>query len=125
MFLQLQFQCNSILFLEIKRKGLLIHHKKFGEVDLVAYALSLADNIESNEEPSTYEEVVSCSDSSKLIIDMQEEMESFHKNGTWDMVRLHKGKKSIRCKWVFKKKEGTPRVENARYKVRLVAKGYN
>ena len=26
---------------------------------------------------------------------------------------------------VFKKKEGTPGVENARYKVRLVAKGYS
>ena len=59
------------------------------------------------------------------MIAMQEEMESFHKNGTWDMVRLPKEKKVIRCKWVFKKKEGTPGVENARYKVRLVAKGYN
>ena len=41
------------------------------------------------------------------------------------MVRLPKGKKVIRCKWVFKKKVGTPGVENARYKARLVAKGYN
>ena len=41
------------------------------------------------------------------------------------MVRLPKGKKSIRCKWVFKKKEGTTRVENARYKARLVVKGYS
>ena len=40
-------------------------------------------------------------------------------------MRLPKGKKAIMCKWVFKKKEGTPRVENARYKARLVAKGYN
>ena len=42
-----------------------------------------------------------------------------------DMVRLPKGKKSIRCKWVFKKKEGTTGVENARYKAKLVAKGYS
>ena len=41
------------------------------------------------------------------------------------MVRLRKGKKVIRCKWVFKKKEGTPGVENSRYKVRIVAKGYS
>ena len=41
------------------------------------------------------------------------------------MVRLPTGKKSIRCKWVFKKKEGIAEVENARYKARLVAKGYN
>ena len=52
-------------------------------------------------------------------------MESLHKKGTWDMVRLPKGKKVIRCKWVFKKKEGTPGVENARYKAKLVAKSYN
>ena len=56
---------------------------------------------------------------------MQEEMESLHKNGTWDMVRLPKWKKCIRCKWVFKKKEGTTGVENVRYKAKLVAKGYS
>ena len=46
-------------------------------------------------------------------------------HGTWDMVRLPKGKKSIQCKWVFKKKKGTVGVGNARYKARLVAKGYS
>ena len=98
---------------------------KYGEADLVAYALSVADNIESSEEPSTYEEAVSCSDSCKWMIFMQENMESLHKNGTWDMARLPKEKKVIRYKWVFKKKEGTPSIENARYKARLVTKGYN
>ncbi|KAG8473481.1 hypothetical protein CXB51_035654 [Gossypium anomalum] len=34
-------------------------------------------------------------------------------------------KKAVRCKWVFKKKEGTPGVEEPRYKARLVAKGYS
>ena len=41
------------------------------------------------------------------------------------MVRLPKEKKVIRCKWVFKKKEGTPGVDNARYKAILFAKGYS
>ena len=98
---------------------------KYGEVNLVAYALSVADNIESSEKSFTYEEEVSYSDLGKWMIAMQEEMESLHKNGTWNMVRLPKETKVIHCKWVFKKKEGTPGVENARYKVRLVAKGYN
>ena len=97
----------------------------YSEADLAAYVLSVADNIESSEEPSTYEEAVSCSDSSKWMIVMQEEMESLNKNGTWDMVRLPKEKKAIRCKWVFKKKEGTLGVESARYKVRLVSKCYS
>ena len=41
------------------------------------------------------------------------------------MVRLPKGKKAIQCKWVIKKRKGTPGVGHARYKARLVAKGYN
>ncbi|KAG8491630.1 hypothetical protein CXB51_014990 [Gossypium anomalum] len=44
---------------------------------------------------------------------------------TWDLMKLPKGKKIVCCKWVFKKKEGTPRVEKPRYKVRLIAKGYS
>ena len=92
---------------------------------MVAYALSVVDNIEYSEVPSTYEEAVSCTDSVKWIIAMQEKMEPFHKNGTWDMVRLPKGKKFILCKWVLKEKESTLGVENARYRARLVAKGYS
>ena len=55
---------------------------KYGEADLIAYALSIVDNIESSEEYSTYEKAVSCSDSGKWMIAMQEEMKSLHKNGT-------------------------------------------
>ena len=36
-----------------------------------------------------------------------------------------KGKKIVGCKWVFKKKVGTLGVKNARYKARLVVKGYS
>ncbi|KAG8498267.1 hypothetical protein CXB51_007036 [Gossypium anomalum] len=34
-------------------------------------------------------------------------------------------KKNVYCKWVFKKKEETPRVEEPRYKAKLVANGYS
>ena len=71
---------------------------KYGQADRVAYALSVANNIKFSEEPSTYEEAISCSDSSQWMIVMQEEMESLHKNETWDIVRLAKGKKVIQCK---------------------------
>ena len=43
---------------------------KYEEADLVAYALSVANNIESSEEPSTCEKAVSCSDSGKWMIAM-------------------------------------------------------
>ena len=59
------------------------------------------------------------------MIAMQEEMESLHKNDTWDLVRLPKGKKVVRCKWVFKRKEGILGVKESKYNARLVAKGYS
>ncbi|KAG8481529.1 hypothetical protein CXB51_026324 [Gossypium anomalum] len=99
--------------------------KKYAEADLVAYALNVAEDIDANQEPSNYSEAISCEDSEKWMFAMQEEMESLHKNKTWDLVKLPKGKKTVRCKWVFKKKEGTPGVEEPKYKARLVAKGYS
>ncbi|KAG8501429.1 hypothetical protein CXB51_003743 [Gossypium anomalum] len=99
--------------------------KKYVEADLVAYALNVAEDIDANQEPYNYSKAVSCEDSEKWMFAMQEEMESLHKNRTWDLVKLPKGKKVVRCKWVFKKKERTPEVEEPRYKARLVAKGYS
>ncbi|KAG8484978.1 hypothetical protein CXB51_021839 [Gossypium anomalum] len=103
----------------------MIIEKKYTEVDLVTYALNVAKDIDANQELSNYSEAVSCEDSEKWMFAMQEKIKSLHKNRTWDLVKLPKGKKIVRCKWVFKKKEGTPRVEKLRYKARLVAKGYN
>ncbi|KAG8488618.1 hypothetical protein CXB51_016586 [Gossypium anomalum] len=99
--------------------------KKYAEADLVAYALNVAEDIDANREPSNYSEAISCKDSEKWMFAIQEEMESLHKNRTWDLLKLPKDKKVVRYKWVFKKKEGTPGLEEPRYKARLVAKGYS
>src|SRR6266508_7002690 len=56
---------------------------------------------------------------------MQDEMQSLEKNYTWELVNLPKEKKTIRCKWIFKRKEGISPTEKARYKARLVARGYS
>ncbi|XP_027166055.1 uncharacterized protein LOC113766022 [Coffea eugenioides] len=55
---------------------------------------------------------------------MDEEVHSLHKNHTWRLTSLPKGKKAIGCKWVYAKKEGSPGQNDVRYKIRLVAKGY-
>ena len=55
---------------------------------------------------------------------MQDEMQSLEKNCTWELVNLPKEKKTVRCKWIFKRKEGISPTEKARYKARMVAKGY-
>ncbi|KAG8474438.1 hypothetical protein CXB51_034087 [Gossypium anomalum] len=70
--------------------------KKYVEADLAAYVLNVAKYIDANQEPSNYFEAVSCEDSEKWMFAMQEEMESLHKNRTWDIVKLPKGKKSPR-----------------------------
>ena len=56
---------------------------------------------------------------------MQDEMESLQKNSTWELVELPKEKKPVRCKCIFKRKEGLSPTEPTRYNTRLVAKGYS
>ena len=40
-------------------------------------------------------------------------------------MKLPKGRKTVRCKWVYKKKERIPNAEEPRFKTRLVVKGYD
>ncbi|WVZ72459.1 hypothetical protein U9M48_020916 [Paspalum notatum var. saurae] len=91
----------------------------------IAYALSVAEEIEGNVEPSTYSEAISSINSNDWVTAMHDEMESLEKNGTWELVKLPTEKKPIRCKWIFKRKEGISPSEEVRYKARLVAKGYS
>ncbi|KAG8491535.1 hypothetical protein CXB51_014880 [Gossypium anomalum] len=116
------FLINRSPFVAIEKKAL---QEKYAEANLVAYALNVAEDIDANQEPSNYSEAVSCEDSEKWMFAMKEEIESLHKNRTWDLVKLPKSKKVVRCKWVFKKKEGTLGVEEPRYKARFVTKGYS
>ena len=48
--------------------------QRFAEADMVAYALNVAEDIDAGEEPSTYNEAISCVDSEKWLIAMNEEM---------------------------------------------------
>ena len=56
---------------------------------------------------------------------MGDEIQSLEKNKTWILVTKPKGERVISCKWVLKRKPGILGVESARFKVRLVAKGYS
>ncbi|PKI45057.1 hypothetical protein CRG98_034558 [Punica granatum] len=62
-------------------------------------------------------------DSDKWLMAMEEEMEFLHKNGTWELVKPHIGKRIVSYKWIFKKKKGSDS-EYIGYKACLVAKGY-
>uniref|UniRef100_A0A2N9FFW3 Integrase catalytic domain-containing protein n=1 Tax=Fagus sylvatica TaxID=28930 RepID=A0A2N9FFW3_FAGSY len=74
-------------------------------------------------EPESFQEVQSHKDKQSWMKAMHEEMDSLHKNNTYELVELPKGKKALRNKWVFKlKKDGEKLVK---YKARLVVKGFN
>ena len=55
---------------------------------------------------------------------MTEECHSLLANNTWDLVPLPKGRKLVRCRWVYKTKFG-PDGKVDRHKARLVAKGFS
>jgi hypothetical protein len=74
-------------------------------------------------EPESFQEVQSHKDKQSWMKAMHEKMNSLHKNNTYELVELPKGKKALRNKWVFKlKKDGEKLVK---YKARLVVKGFN
>ncbi|KAH9659037.1 Integrase catalytic domain-containing protein [Citrus sinensis] len=84
----------------------------------VAYCLLTEDG-----EPSTFHEALESSDIALWMTAMQEEIEALHKNKTWELVPLPRGRKAIGNKWVYKvKRDGNDQVE--RYRARLVVKGY-
>nr|GEU39227.1 putative polyprotein [Tanacetum cinerariifolium] len=97
---------------------------RFGFEDYVAYALQVAEEVESLE-PDTYREAITSKESDKWIAAMGEEIESLHKNKTWELVQLPERRKVVGCKWVFKMKTGLPGSDIIRFKARLVAKGYS
>jgi len=95
------------------------------QANLIAYAFVAAQEEIKDLEPSSYIEATSCKDVVQWRLAMTEEMESLHKNQTWVLVKRQKGKRTVGCKWVYRKKEGIPEVEDARFKARLVAKGFS
>ena len=55
---------------------------------------------------------------------MNEEYRSLLENNTWDLVPLPKGRKLVRCRWVYKTKFGLDGKVD-RHKAHLVAKGFS
>lgn len=55
---------------------------------------------------------------------MNKKLKALKENNTWEIVELPEGKREIGNKWVYKTKFNSDETLE-RYKVRLVAKGYN
>ncbi|KAG2955346.1 hypothetical protein PC118_g24752 [Phytophthora cactorum] len=57
------------------------------------------------EMPTMFKSAMESSDAVKWKEACDSELESLHKNDTWDVVPLPKGRKAIGCRWVFRVKE--------------------
>lgn len=97
---------------------------RYAYADFIAYALNIGDSIELDE-PSSFDEEYSSKDSVQWIKAIKEERESLHKNKTWILVKRPVDQKGIGCRWIYKREAGIPGVEPARFKARVVAKGYS
>ncbi|KAH9678145.1 Integrase catalytic domain-containing protein [Citrus sinensis] len=81
--------------------------------DYVVYLQEHDFDADSSSYPITFQEAISCSESSSWIHAMHDEMASMYHNGVWDLVELPDGCRPIGRKWVEK------------YKARLVVKGFS
>jgi len=90
---------------------------------MVVFALNIVEEIE-NDKPRNYVEAINSNQSQNWIATMYEEISSLQKNDTWVLVEKPKGARVVICKWIFKLKEEIPGIEKARFKARLVVRGF-
>lgn len=95
---------------------------RYLDANLIIYALnaSIADSYV----PWTYQEAVSCPDSSKWHFAMENESESLKKHNTWILVTKPENKKIILCQWVDMIKNSLPIGDSNCLKAKLVEKRF-
>ena len=91
------------------------------------YGFLVTDNhdvlLVDQNEPTTYQEAMLDTDSEKWLEAMKSEIQSMYDNQVWTLINPLEGTKTIRCKWVFKKKTDMDGKVHT-YKARLIAKGF-
>eukprot|EP00253_Pinus_taeda_P005926 PITA_05926 len=114
--------------LQPKYKKVIIRRDvKFAE-NISAYEPSSVD-VPPLSIPSTFENIPSSDDDKasghpNWDVAMNEEYHSLLVNGTWDLVPLPKGRKLVRCKWVYRTKFGLDGKVD-KHEAHLVAKGFS
>ena len=87
------------------------------------YEVYIVQDMNSEEDPVTFEEAMKSPHSSKWRVAMEDELKSMKENKVWDLEEIPKGAKTVGCKWVYKtKRDSKGKIE--RYKTRFVAKGF-
>ncbi|KAJ4728619.1 Retrovirus-related Pol polyprotein from transposon TNT 1-94 [Melia azedarach] len=107
---------HSLALNRSKRANYGIPPKRHGFEDMVAYALQVAEEVDpDSNEPSTYKEADTCTESTQWLAAMEDEMESLYKNQTWELTKRPRDRKIVTCKWIHKKKEGETPVKVVRH----------
>ncbi|KAK4385686.1 Retrovirus-related Pol polyprotein from transposon TNT 1-94 [Sesamum angolense] len=88
---------------------------RLGYEDMVSFALLV-----SGDEPTTFHGAITSQEKKERMGAVVEEMESLHKNQTWELFQLPKGKKVTGYKWVYRK---TNSIRKRRGKVQGSEKG--
>ncbi len=87
------------------------------------YQVYASEEVQTQGDPTSFEETMRSAHSSKWLEAMEDEIRSMSTNKVWDLEEIPKGAKTVGCKWVYKTKcDSKGNVE--RYKARLVAKGF-
>jgi len=87
------------------------------------YEVYNSEEIQKEDEPTSFEKAMRSVNSSKWTAAMEDEMKSMSANKVWDLEEIPKGAETVGCKWVYKTKyDSKGNIE--RYKARLVAKGF-
>lgn len=80
-----------------------------------------AYNVELEDVPENFAEIAKRDDHRKWEDAMDKEFDSMHKNNVWSIIERPTHSKTIRSRWVFRKKK---KGESEFFKARLVAKGF-
>ena len=80
-------------------------------------------DLDMDNDPKTFSEAMTSRDAAFWQEAINDEMDSIMSNGTWILVDLPPGSKTIGCKWVFRRKYNTDGAIQT-FKARLVAKGF-
>ncbi|GKF17290.1 putative retrotransposon ty1-copia subclass protein, partial [Tanacetum coccineum] len=79
--------------------------------------------LEDLDEPPNYKAALADPESKKWLEAMNTEMQSMKDNQVWILVELHPNGRTIRSKWLFKKKTDMDGNVHT-FKARMVVKGY-
>ncbi|KAL6318202.1 hypothetical protein AAG906_035707 [Vitis piasezkii] len=75
-------------------------------------------------EPESFEEAIGDENKMKWVDAMQDKMKSLHENHSFEFVKLPKGKRALKNRWVYRVKQ-EEHTSQPRYKARLVVKGFS